>query len=118
MLDKIIFRVIYAAISATFLTMVSHYIWTRIDPRSVPPAGSDQKPRRDGSDGFAAKKDSKASDASRRARGEEKRRRRRPSRRVPCGESKGQPQYQRRFHPRNLNEVNMKDRNFSQARYK
>jgi hypothetical protein len=122
MLNQIFLRLIWTAISATFLTMISHFLWSRFDYRSLWP-GEKQKSRRDHSDPTADPNDrrlrrlGKANRTGSKIGGQHLRQSRS---KAPCGQN-GNSQTQRQCRKRtvsNFNEVNVRDRNFSQYRNK
>jgi len=121
MLNQIFLRLIWTAISATFLTMISHFLWSKFDYRSLWP-GAKQKTRRDHSDPNADPSDRRLRRLGKATRtGKIERRPLRQSRsKAPCGQN-GNSQTQRQCRKRtvsNFNEVSVRDRNFSQYRNK
>jgi hypothetical protein len=120
MLNRIILRLIWAALSATFLTMISHFLWSKFDYRSFWPGA---KQRRDHHNPNADPNDRRLRRLSKAPRPGSKieRRHPRPSRsKAQCGQN-GNSQTQRQCRKRtvgNFNEVSVRERNFSQYRNK
>jgi hypothetical protein len=137
MLNRIILRVIYTVISATILSIIGNYISARLEslPRILRDgrlSGAHQKTDKQGKRDNSSPNDCKAIDASNRAGREDRRRnskcknkRGKNQARMEQNRCKGASETklksQRQCHNRNgrnISDANIKDRAFSQHRYK
>jgi hypothetical protein len=137
MLNRIILRAIYAIISATVLSVIGNYISSKLEglPRGLRDGrfpGANQKTGKQKKRDNCSPKDCKAIDASNRPRKEYHPRNSKPKNQrsksqpgVERNRCKGpremKPKSQRQCHNRNgrnFSDTNVKDRAFSQRRYK
>jgi hypothetical protein len=137
MLNRIILRIIYAVISATILSIIGNYISSKLVslPRILRDgrvSGTNQKTGKQKKQDKSSPNDCKAGDASnrfwkeyRRRNSKSKNQRSKSQAKVEQNRCKGtsemKPKSQRQCHNRNgrnISDANVKDRAFSQRRYK
>src|SRR5262245_61478210 len=122
MLNQIILRLIWAVISATFLSLISHFLWSRLDYRSLWP-GLKQKTRRDHSDPNADPNVGRSRRVHKASRPVDKIERRRPGpsrSKAQCGQNSNSQTHRqcRKRTVSNSNEVSVRDHKISQSRNK